>query len=161
MSNDWSKLPAPPPPLFLGKKEKDLVRQVNMEIEERVLGQQILYYPLDVESSQYNMYGECINKMYLPPLHIYCLIDWEGSKTEQSAFGIDRTQTITVHFHRRRLTEDQNAWIMEGDVILLGSSYYEIVEINEPAIVFGQEDNKMEISCKCNKIRDGFFIGEK
>mgnify|MGYP001327747689 CR=1 FL=1 len=31
--------------LFLGKKERDLVKQVNDELIEKVIGQQILYYP--------------------------------------------------------------------------------------------------------------------
>ena len=37
---------APPPPLFLGKKERDLVKQVNDELIERVVGQTVLYYPV-------------------------------------------------------------------------------------------------------------------
>ena len=44
MSNDeWERPTNPPPPLFLGEKEKNLVKQVNDEIIERVVGQQILY----------------------------------------------------------------------------------------------------------------------
>ena len=45
MSEDdkWERPAAPPPPLFLGKKERDLVKQVNDELIEKVIGQQILY----------------------------------------------------------------------------------------------------------------------
>ena len=36
MADDkWNKPAAPPPPMFFGKKEKDLVKQVNDEIIER------------------------------------------------------------------------------------------------------------------------------
>ena len=45
--NEWSRPASPPPPLFLGKKERDLVKQVNDELVEKVIGQQILYYPID------------------------------------------------------------------------------------------------------------------
>ena len=45
--NKWKKPSAPPPPMFFGEKERDLVKQVNDEIIERVVGQQILYFPLD------------------------------------------------------------------------------------------------------------------
>ena len=44
--NKWSRPAAPPPPLFFGKKERDLVKQVNDELVEKVIGQQILYYYL-------------------------------------------------------------------------------------------------------------------
>ena len=46
MSNEWEQPSQPPPPLFLGEKEKNLVKQVNDEIIERVVGQQILYFPM-------------------------------------------------------------------------------------------------------------------
>ena len=44
MSNEWKRPAQPPPPLFLGKKERDLVKQVNDELIEKVIGQQLLYY---------------------------------------------------------------------------------------------------------------------
>ncbi len=43
MADEWKKPKSPPPPLFLGKKERDLVKQVNDELIEKVIGQQILY----------------------------------------------------------------------------------------------------------------------
>ena len=65
--NKWSRPAAPPPPLFLGKKERDLVKQVNDELIEKVIGQQILYYPIDMERTNFNdLYGEAIEKTYLP-----------------------------------------------------------------------------------------------
>ena len=36
MSNEWKRPAAPPPPLFLGKKERDLVKQVNDEFWKRM-----------------------------------------------------------------------------------------------------------------------------
>ena len=44
--NKWSRPDNPPPPLFFNKKERDLVKQVNDELIERVIGQTILYYPI-------------------------------------------------------------------------------------------------------------------
>ena len=45
--NKWEQPDAPPPPLFTGKKERDLVKQVNDEIAERIVGQQILYFAIE------------------------------------------------------------------------------------------------------------------
>ena len=44
--NKWKQPDAPPSPLFLGEKERNLVKQVNDEIIERVVGQQVLYFPI-------------------------------------------------------------------------------------------------------------------
>ena len=60
---------APPPPLFTGKKERDLVKQVSDEVIERVIGQQILYYPISIEETNFHpVYGEALNKSFLNPI---------------------------------------------------------------------------------------------
>ena len=42
--NKWDQPAAPPPPMFFGKKVRDLVKQVNDEVSERIIGQPIAYY---------------------------------------------------------------------------------------------------------------------
>jgi len=37
--NKWTRPQAPPAPMFFGEKERNLVKQVNDELSERVLGQ--------------------------------------------------------------------------------------------------------------------------
>ena len=103
--NKWSQPSAPPPPLFTGKKERDLVKQVNDELIERVIGQTI----------------------------------------------------ITLHFHKRRLTEDQDLFVREGDFVLYGNLFYQVVTLMEPKRLFGQIEHRMEISAKCVRARDGVF----
>ena len=50
---------------FLGKKERDLVKQVNDELIEKVIGQQILYYSIDLETTNFHdLYGEAIRKNF-------------------------------------------------------------------------------------------------
>ena len=90
MSNEWKKPSAPPPPLFFGKKERDLVKQVNDELIESV-------------------------------------------------------------------TEDQDLYVREGDFVLYGDIYYEIVTLGEPKQLFGQIDHRLEISAKCIRAREGLF----
>jgi len=155
----WKQPSQPPPPLFLGKKERDLVKQVNDELIERVIGQQIIYYPLDLQRTKYHqLYGEAIVKTFLPPIRVYALVDYEGIKTKfNSSIGLDKEATISVHFHKRRLTEDQDLFVREGDFVLYGDIYYEIVTLDEPKQIFGQVDHKMEIVAKCVRAREGLF----
>ncbi len=51
----------------------------------------------------------------------------EESSSYLDSVGIDGTSQITVHFHKRRLTDDQNLFVREGDFILYGERYYEII----------------------------------
>ncbi len=149
---------APPPPLFLGEKERNLVKQVNDEVLERVIGQTIVYYPISVEHTHFHpVYGEAIKKTFLPPIKVNALVTWDGSKTTADSFGVDRTTSIVVKFHRRRLVEDQDLFVKEGDFILYGNTFYEIASLNEIKNLFGQIENKFEIDAKCIKARESIF----
>jgi len=149
---------SPPPPLFLGEKERNLVKQINDELIERVIGQTIVYYPIDRETTNYHpIYGEAVQKTFLAPIKVQALIEWEGSKTSTEAYGIDRVTSITVKFHRRRLTEDQDLFVREGDFVAYGDTFYEIVTLNEAKRLFGQIDHKFEIIAKCIKARESVF----
>ena len=159
--NKWEQPAAPPPPLFTGKKEKDLVKQVTDEVMERVIGTSILYYPISVKHSDFHpLYGEAINKTYLPPIHVEVLAEWQGEETTTTGFGIDKKSAVTIHFHKRRLTEDQNLFVREGDFIQYGEQKYEIITLGQPRQLFGQPDAKIEISAQCIRARDGTFPSE-
>lgn len=155
----WSQPKTPPPPLFTGKKERDLVKQVNDELIERVIGQQVLYYPISLEHTDFHdLYGEAIKKTFLPPIRVYALVSFEGIETQwMDSVGIDKNSSIVIHFHKRRLTEDQDLFVRVGDFVLYGDIYYEITSLNEPRQLFGQIDHRIEISANCIKAREGLF----
>ena len=158
--NKWSQPKQPPPPLFLGKKERDYVKQINDELIENVIGQQIVYYPISLEHTDFHpVYGEAIQKNFLNPIRVYALVEWQGYETETTNLGVDRKSKITIHFHKRRLTEDQDLFVREGDFVAYGDSYYEITTLNEPKQLFGQIDHKVEIEATCVKARRGLFDG--
>ena len=165
MSNDknkWSQPAAPPPPLFVGQKERDLIKQINDELIEDVIGQQVLYFPISQEHTNYHsVYGEAIRKSFLPPIRVYVLIDWDGQATTyMNNVAVDKYSSITIHFHKRRLTEDQDLNVRVGDFVQYGDNYYEIVTLDEPVQIFGQVDHKIEISAKCIYARESLFNAE-
>ena len=155
----WEQPTTPPPPLFTGKKEKDFVKQVNDELIERVIGQQIAYFAIDIDRSPFHpIYGEAIQKTFLPPVRVHALIKWQGqTNLFTDTLGIDKQTSIEIHFHKRRLTEDQNLFVREGDYVLYGDRYYEIVSTEEPKQLFGQAESKFEIMAKCIRAREGVF----
>ena len=157
--NKWTQPANPPPPLFVGQKEKDLVKQVNDELIERVIGQQVLYYAVDPERTDYHdLYGEALKKTFLSPIRVYALVEWEEfTSTYSQNIGIDQNASIVVHFHKRRLTEDQNLFVRQGDFVLYNDVFYEIMTLAEPTQLFGQPDTMVEISAKCVRAREGLF----
>jgi len=160
-NNRWKRPENPPPPMFFGKNERNLVKQVNDELIERVIGQTVVYYPISVEHTDFHpLYGEAIKKTFLPPIRVYALVEWEGTKTTASVYGVDRLSSIVVHFHKRRVTEDQNLYVREGDFVLFDSNFYEIVTTTETRQLFGQPDFDVEISAQCYRAREGLFNGE-
>ncbi len=158
-ANKWTQPDQPPPPLFVGAAERNFVKQINDEVIEKIVGQQVLYYPIDVRKSQYHeLYGEAIKKSYLPPIRVYALVEYQGIETEfMQGVGIDKTTKVTVNFHRRRLTEDQDLYVREGDFVRYGDIYYEIVKLLEPKLLFGQPELRFEIKAECIRARDGVF----
>ena len=159
MADEWNRPKAPPPPLFIGKKERDLVKQVNDELIEKVIGQQVLYYPIDLERTDFHeLYGEVIKKTFLPPVRVYALVEFTRYETEYLAgVGVDKVWEINIHFHKRRLEEDQNMYVREGDFVLYGDSYYEIVKLVQNKQLFGQVNHIFEISATCKRARKGLF----
>ena len=160
MSDDkWKKSQQPPPPLFLGEKERDLVKQVNDEIIERVVGQQVLYFPLDIDHTNYHpLYGEAVEKTFLPPVRVHVLVEYQGVETQfAQGLGVDKATKISIKFHKRRLTEDQNLFVREGDFVRYGAIFYEIVKLIEPKLLFGQPEHRFEIQADCIRARDGLF----
>ena len=101
----WEQPASPPPPLFLGEKEKNLVKQINDEIIERVVGQQVLYFPIDIEHTNYHpIYGEAIQKTFLHPVRVHALVEYQGVETsDMSGIAIDKSTKIKINFHKRRL----------------------------------------------------------
>mgnify|MGYP003110296600 CR=1 len=160
--NKWDKPSSPPPPMFFGKKERDLVKQVNDEIIERVVGQQVLYFPVDVESTRFHpLYGESVEKTFLPPIRVYALVEFQGVETSfMENVSLDKATKVLINFHKRRLTEDQNLFVREGDFVRYGDIHYEIVKLSEPKLLFGQVEHRFEIQAECIRARDGLFNAE-
>jgi hypothetical protein len=156
--NKWEQPSNPPPPMFLGEKERNLVKQVNDEIIERVIGQTLLYFPISYPHTNYHsVYGEAIEKNFLPPVRVQALVKFDGVETATDTFGLDKKTKITVNFHKRRLNQDQNLFVREGDFIFYGGRFYEIMTANIPRQLFGQAEHRFEIQSTCTSARQGLF----
>jgi len=159
----WTQPASPPPPLFVGQAERNFVKQINDELIERIVGQQVLYLPIDMETTNYHkLYGEALKKTFLPPVRAYALVEYNGSTRVQEQYGFDNVYNITVHFHKRRLTQDQNLFVRLGDFVQYDGMYFEIVDAFEPRYLFGQDSDfgdgtSLEVTAVCKQARRGLF----
>ena len=97
----WKQPEQPPSPLFTGQKERDLVKQVNDELIEKVIGQQILYYSIDMDTTNFHpLYGEAIEKTYLPPVRVYALVEWKTDFGKIMASPADRNLLVLKVLHK-------------------------------------------------------------
>jgi len=158
-NNKWTRLDNPPPKLFTGQPERNFVKQVVDEIAERILGQTVLYYPIDIKNTDFDsLYGEAIVKSFHNPVKVDAFVLWSGIDTVfAGAQGLDRDSYIVVKFHKRRLDEDQDLFIRAGDFILWGGIYYEITDISLPRELWGDGNQKFEIAASCKVAREGVF----
>ena len=156
--NKWTRPAAPPAPMFFGEKERNLVKQVNDELAERVLGQTIAYYPISIEESNFNdVYGEAKEKVSLPPVRVFAYVVVENEQTNER-YGYEYQTKLTVNFHRRRLVEDQNLYVRVGDFVQYGDEFYEIVRLyNDTRFLFGQVEHKFQVTAECVRARQGVF----
>jgi len=159
-NDKWTQPDAPPPPMFFGLKERDLVKQVNDELAERVIGQTVLYYPIDLEATNFHpLYGESVNKTFLPPVRVYAYVVVENEQ-KNDKYSYDYQTKLTINFHRKRLTADQNLYVRPGDFVQYGEELYEIVRLfNDTRYYFGQVDHKFQVSAECVRARRGTFRG--
>jgi hypothetical protein len=50
-------------------------------------------------------------------------------------------------------------FVREGDFVLYGEAFYEIVSLKEAKELFGHVDRRIEISAQCIRSREGLFDG--
>jgi hypothetical protein len=117
-----------------------------------------------MKRTNYNdLYGEAIQKTFLPPIRVYSLINYDGSTRTQDEFGFDSIFNITVNFHKRRLSEDQDLFVRPGDFIQYDAQYFEITDVFEDArYLFGQDvdfadGNALAVQATCRQARKGLF----
>jgi hypothetical protein len=90
---------------------------------------------------------------------VFAFVKYQSQTTKTTNLGVDRVEKISVVFHKRRLTEDQDLFVREGDFLQYGEHHYEILTLEEPKWLFGQVESSFEIAANCVRAREGLFDG--
>ncbi len=60
--------------LFGSNRDFDLLVSINRELLKDIVEQEILIYKLSLTDTSTNLYGEALEKTYLQPVKLNCLI---------------------------------------------------------------------------------------
>lgn len=124
--------------LYGGSRDISLFRHINRELINNIIDQQVGYYKISLDKTESNIYGESLSKTYNDPVLVNCLIERTPPEWNETEFGADVTQDITVRFLRDILVDIQLVPEV-GDVVLWQDDYYEVDGIVENQLVVGKD----------------------
>jgi len=124
--------------LFGSNRDFDLLVNINRELLKDVVEQEVLYYKLSLEDTLSNLYGEALNKTYLEPLYINCLITRGDQVITSDDFGPDLSREASFAFIRKDL-EDVQVVPEVGDIVMWHEDYYEVDTVRENQLFVGRD----------------------
>ena len=140
------------PQRYYGTKDLATIEKFNRELlgepnidDCGIIDQFVILYRVSVYDTDTNMYGEASEgKNYKQGVKLPCIISATDFEFNQTEYGPDNTQTITVSFQRAYLVE-VNLKPDIGDILSWNDGYFEVTDYNENQLVGGNPDNSHSI----------------
>lgn len=126
--------------LFGSFRDIGTFKVFTKELVEDIISQEIGYYKVMLEDSPVNVYGEGMNKYFIGPILIPCLIERGEFQQISSDYGPDTTRDIVFRFFKDHLME-ANVVPEVGDFVMYNEGYYEIDNVNENQYILGKDPN--------------------
>jgi hypothetical protein len=126
--------------LFGKDRDISLFRTISREVVNDIIEQEIGYYKINLNVTNTNIYGESIQKSYIGPVLLKCLITRGEQNTTSEDKGQDRFRDINVAFLRDDLVI-YDLLPEVGDVILWNNDYYEVDNLVENQLIVGKDPN--------------------
>lgn len=133
------------------------VNAITKELVQEVVGQEVIYYQVLSEQTRANdLYNEAIQKIYAQPVKLNALVYYENTTEQVTNFPADSKFKVDVHFHVGELN-DRRLDPKMGDFVQFGTVVYEILNVTQPQMAFGQIEQKVMTKCSCGPARQGQF----
>jgi hypothetical protein len=126
--------------LFGSNRDFNLLVGINRELLKDIVEQEVLYYKLDLSQTQANIYGEALEKNYLVPVKLNCLITRGDQVINVDEFGPDLGREGSFAFLRRDLV-DTSVVPEVGDILNWHEDYYEVDTVRENQLFLGKDNS--------------------
>ena len=131
-------------PKFVLERDVDFFKSIARELVDDVVQNIITLFKINLNETKVNIYGEAMNKTWLPGVNLYALIEKAPQVARYEGFGSDTDQTITFKVDRFKC-EEINVYPEIGDIIFFNGSYFEIDNTDEVQFAGGQPYNSFSI----------------
>lgn len=126
--------------LFGSSRDINTFKGIARELLENVISQQVGYYKYMLEDSTINVYGEGVNRNYIGPVLINCLIERGDFNTVSEVQTIDVRRDVKFRFLKDHLV-DANVVPEIGDIVMYNELYYEVDIVNENQFILGKDNS--------------------
>jgi hypothetical protein len=131
-------------PKFISDRDVEFFKSIARELVDDVVQNIITLFKINLNETKVNIYGEAMNKTWMPGVNLYALVDREPESARYEGFGADTDQNITFKVDRFKC-EEINVYPEVGDVIFYNNSYFEIDNTTEIQFAGGQPYNNFSI----------------
>jgi len=88
----------------------------------------VQYYKIDLYNTKSNLYGESVEKWYLPPYIMDCNVERGDITFTDTEYGVDENQTINVFVTTDELYKN-NITPEVGDIFIDAGRYFEVISL--------------------------------
>ena len=124
--------------IFGSNRDFNLFLGVQRELVHDVIEQEIIYRKLSLEDIHANIYGEAMEKVYLSPVKLNCMITRGDQIIDIQEFGPDLGREASFAFIRQDLV-DVSVVPEVGDVLEWHNDFYEVDTVRENQLFIGRD----------------------
>ena len=125
--------------LFGSTRDFNLLVNINRELLKDIVEQEILIYKLSASNTDTNIYGEALQKTFLEPVKLNCLITRGDQVINIDEFGPDLGREASFACLKQDLV-DASLVPEVGDIVMWHEDYYEVDTVRENQYFYGRNN---------------------
>lgn len=125
--------------LFGSRRDIRFFKGIAREVIENIVSTSVGYYKIMLSDTPTNVYGEALNKYYVGPVLINCLIERSDTVSSQTDVLLDLNRTFKFRFLKDHLV-DANVVPEIGDVVMWNENYFEVDNVVENQLIWGKDN---------------------
>ena len=138
-------------------RDFELLVKVNRELLKDIVEQEILFYKLNLEETDANIYGEALTKSYFVPAKLNCLITRGDQVVSIDDFTLPDLQREASFAFLRPDLADISVVPEVGDIINWQEDYYVVDTVRENQLMLGR-DKSYNLTSYGNKFGSSISI---